>query len=182
MNETSVTRIWKWAVILLVLCNAGLITTILLKPAMHQGPHETPRDFVIRNLQFTGDQTKQYDLLIKDHQGAMRRLRHEAMDYRQALFASLKNGSQNNINPDSIAQLIANNQKQIEIVTYQHFRQVRTLCTEAQKTDFDKIIGDVIKQMNGPGHGGPPPPGGPGPEGNPPPVDREGPPPPPDSR
>ena len=173
-----------------MLCNIGLIVTLFLKPSMHKGARgETPRDFVIRNLKFSDEQVKQYDLLIKDHQGAMRRLREEAKEYRQALFANLKNDENTGINTDSLAQLIANNQKQIEVVTYLHFRQVKALCTGAQKKEFDDIIDDVTKMMGGHGHGGPPPPpGGQGPQpdrergGNPPPDERDGPPPPPDGR
>lgn len=193
----QVPAIWKWTVILLLLCNTGLILTLWLKPAMHDGPRgETPRDYVIRNLKFSDDQVKKYDALIKDHQDAMHRLRHEAMEYRQQLFANLKNEHGSSGNTDSLAQLIANNQKQIEVVTYNHFAQVRTICTDAQKAEFDKIIGDVIKKMNGPGPGGPhpPTPDGQGPppdrehgddrpqDGPPPPEDRGGPPPPPDGR
>jgi periplasmic protein CpxP/Spy len=175
MNE-KVPAIWKWAVILLLLCNLGLILTMWLKPAMHNGPHgETPRDYAIRNLKFNDEQAKKYDVLIKAHQEAMHRLRHEAMEYRQQLFTNLGN-AQSGLNTDSLAQLIANNQKQIEVTTYDHFAQVRLICTDAQKTEFDKIIGDVIKKMNGPG--GPPPHDGQGP----PPDDRNGPPPPPESR
>ena len=187
MNE-KVPGIWKWTVILLLLCNIGLILTIWLKPAAQMGPgRESPRDFVIRNLKFSDDQVKRYDLLIKDHRQAMDRLGHEAMEYRQQLFANLKNENAA-VNPDSLAQLAAKNQKEIELVTYGHFKEVRKICTDAQKPEFDRIIGDVIRKMNGPGHGGPPPHDhqGPPPDGDhggpPPPEDRDGPPPPPDGR
>ena len=55
-------------------------------------------------------------------------------------------------------------------ITYNHFAEVRALFTETQKTEFDNIISDVIKKMNGrpphpphEGHGPPPPPNGPPP-------------------
>ena len=193
MSTIKTYRILVWAVILLLLCNIALVLTIWLKPAVQSGPRgESPRDFVIRNLKFTDEQVRQYDVLVHEHQQAMRRLRHEAMDYRRALFAHMKNDGKASLNTDSLAQLIAANQKQIELVTYEHFRVVRTLCNDAQKAEFDNIIGDVIKKMNGPGNGphpprpggeGPPPPDGerpPPPEGQrPPPDGRAGPPPPP---
>jgi protein CpxP len=178
MNENKGIRLWQWAVLLLVLCNAGLILTIWLKPH-HDGPPggETPRDYVIRNLKFSEDQVKKYDVLIEQHQQDMRQLRKNASEYRQQLFAGIKNGS----SPDSLAQLIGNDQKQIEIVTFGHFAQVRALCTDVQKTTFDNIIGDVTKRMNGgPGGHHPPPGDGPphhGEDGPPPPGEQ----PPPDA-
>ena len=176
MNDNKAT-IWKWAVGLLVLCNLALIATIWIKPGQAPGPpHETPRDFVIRNVKFTDEQIKSYDALITLHRRAMDSLRKEAMVCRQLLFSNLKNEGKSAVNTDSLAAIIANTQKEIELVTYRHFAQVRTICTGQQVADFDKIIGDVIRKMNGrpgppPGHGGPPPEGGP-----PPPDDREGPP------
>lgn len=184
MNENKGIRIWQWAVLLLVLCNIGLIVTIWLKP-LHGGPPLPgggPRNFVIQQLKFTDGQVQKYDALIQAHQQAMHKLRHDANELRQELFANLENENRNNAVIDSITRLIANDQKEIELVTYNHFAQVRALCTDAQKKDFDNIIGDVIKKMNGPG--GPPPPrndgqgpqpgpgnGGPPPDG-PPPGDR----------
>jgi hypothetical protein len=76
MNEWRL-KIWKWAAIFLLLCNIGLIVMIWVGSRMQKGgPSETPRDFVIRSLQFSDYQIKQYDALIKDHRKAMNQLRH----------------------------------------------------------------------------------------------------------
>jgi protein CpxP len=184
MNESKALKILKWAVVLLMLCNVGLMLTLWFKPANSDGGHrgETPRDFVIRNLHFSDAQIAEYDVLISAHQDAMHRLRREAMDYRQQLFGNLRNTGQDSLLTDSLAQLIAFSQKQMEVVTYLHFRQVRTICTAVQQPEFDRIIGDVIKKMNG-HRGGPPPHDHEGPphdhrEGeHAPPGDRPGPPP-----
>jgi len=184
MQEKNALRIWQWSVILLVLCNIGLILTIWLKPHRGSHPGQAARDFVITSLKFSDDQVKSYDLLIKDHRHAMDDLQKQGMAFRQQLFSGLKGGNSNNASADSLAQLIANNQKQIELVTYHHFEAVRKLCTDTQKTQFDNIIEEVTRKMNGPGHGGPPPDrrgnDGPPPTGaqGPPPPDAQGPPPP----
>jgi len=173
MNENKVVKLWRWTVVLLVLCNIGLMLTIWLKPVGGNGrpQHETPRDYLIRNLKFSSDQVHQYDMLIEDHQQSMRRLRHEGMELHNSLFNNLKNEGAPENAADSLARLIANNQKEIDLVTYRHFVKVRALCTDAQKKEFDDIIVDVVRKMSGP-HGGPPPPGdGQGPPPGPPPPD-----------
>ncbi len=164
-------RILQWTIGLLVLCNIGLILTIWLKPGKDIAQYrETPRDYVIRNLNFSDGQIQKYEVLIKAHRTAMRSLNDEANEYRTSLFANLKNGQKADNNTDSLTTLIINTQKEIELVTYNHFAEVRALCTDAQKTEFDNIIGDVIKKMNGrpphpphEGHGPPPPHDGPPP-------------------
>lgn len=151
--------IWKWAAGLLVLCNIALIATLLLKP-QPGGPdmaRETPHDFVVRSLQLNDSQTTGYDLLVHAHQADMRRLRKQAMDNRQLLFSRL-GANDTGAAADSISVRIANTQKEIELVTYRHFAQLRALCNARQQAEFDRIIGDVIRKMNTP----PPPPHGPG--------------------
>jgi len=180
MNDNKGLRFWKWVALILVLCNIGLILTIWVKPNSPFGNKpETPRDFVVRSLKFSDDQVKKYDTLITTHRGTMDRLRKESNDYRHRLFDNLKNGPANSTAADSLSQLIGNNQKQIELVTYNHFAQVRMLCTDDQKVTFDQIIGNVTKMMNGNNHRpgdrqGPPPNRREGHEG--PPNDRQGPP------
>lgn len=174
MNETRKIRILQWSIALLLLCNIGLIVTMWFRPG-GRGKNETPRDFVIRSLRFTDEQIDQYDVLIEAHQRAMRGLRQEARGTRQQLFMGLEGGHSQTINADSLAALIGNTQGKIEKVTYDHFAEVRKICNDAQKSEFDHIIGDVIKKMNGGPHGGPGP-GGDGPDRHGPPPG-EGPPP-----
>ena len=91
MEQNKSARIWQWAVLLLVLCNIGLIVTIWLRP-LQQGPpgRETPRDYVIRNLKFNAQQVQKYDVLVAAHQDAMKHLRADAGTYRDLLITNLK--------------------------------------------------------------------------------------------
>ncbi len=183
MSEKGL-KFWKWAVVLLVICNIGLLLTVWLKPQMPFGKPagEGPRNFVISSLKFSDEQVKKYDVLINGHKQAMDSLRDESMRYRQQLFQNLKNEATGAAIADSLAKCIADNQQRIEMVTYNHFAQVRALCTSEQKAGFDKIIREVTRRMNGNQRGAPPPrrddqPGGPQDNGNPPPPrDRPGPP------
>jgi protein CpxP len=179
MGEKS--TIWKWATGLLVLCNIALVATIWLKPMRGEGPkHGGPRDFVIANLKFDAAQVKAYDVLIAAHQDAMKRLRRDAMDVRVQLFGNLDTAGGAGVNADSLGQVLASIQKEIELATYRHFVAVRAICTPAQQVTFDHIIEDVMRKMNGgprpqgdrPG----PPPDGPEGERGPPPPGEQGPP------
>jgi protein CpxP len=182
MNEQRKPRLLYWTIALLVLCNIGLVTIIWFRPAGLPGlggkGHESPRDFVVRNLRFTDEQSKQYDMLVTEHQSAMHRLRKDAMAYRQQLFGYLATAQSGSAEVDSMEVKIARTQKQIESTTYAHFAQVRNICTDAQKPEFDKIIGEVIRKMNGGPHGPPPPPGS-REQGRPMGDNADGPPPPP---
>jgi len=67
--------------------------------------------------------------------------------------------------------------KKIELLTFNHFRQVRAVCTPEQQKRFDEIVNDVMHMVAPPqrGFGSQPPPGPP--DGNRPPPPDQGPPP-----
>jgi len=162
MNDNKVPGIWKWSVILLIACNMGLVLTLWLKPQPGGGRkedhrHGGPRNYIIGQLKLTDEQVKRYDELIKVHHSTMEQLRMESVELRKLLFNNIKNAP-GGINADSVALLIAKKQEQIELITYRHFAQVRAeICTEAQKPELDRIIEDVMRQMNGAMRGIPPP-------------------------
>ncbi len=168
MNDTKGYRIWQWAVLLLVLCNIGLILTLWLKPQPGGPPKGGgPKERVISSLKFTDDQVKKYELLIEDHQRSMRKLKEQGAALRRVLFSGLNNSASPVKLADSLVSEIGNNQREIEIVTYNHFSQVRALCTDQQKQQFDKIIVDITRNMNGGPDGHRPPPGEGRPDGPP---------------
>ena len=192
MNDTKGYRIWQWAVLLLVLCNIGLMLTLWLKPQPGGPPKGGgPKERVISSLKFTVDQVKKYEALIDEHQRQMRKLREQGSELRRMLFSGLNNSASPSKLADSLVTEIGNNQREIETATFNHFSQVRALCTDQQKQEFDKIIVAITRNMNGGPDGHRPPPGegrtdgppngeaGPPPDGNgpPPPRDNDGPPP-----
>ncbi len=182
MDEKKGVRFWQWAVLLLVICNIGLIVTMWIKPHPGGPPPggDGPRERVINDLQLTADQIKQYDALIKEHRQQIDQLKEEGSKLRQLLFTNIAQSGNPGKTADSVAQLIANNQKAIELVTFNHFTHVRAICTDQQKQEFDKILVNITRNMagnNGDRRPPPPPPGGhDGPP--PPPPGNDGPPPP----
>ena len=188
MNK--VPGIWKWMVGILFVLNLTLLATIWFKPGGRQegprmGEGERPNEFIEKSLHFSQDQVKAFDVLRGRHHDSILMLQKQGQDLRKEYFDNLKHPETADTNRvNAIAVSIADNQKEVELVTYRHFRQVRALCDEKQKPIFDNIIDDVLRMMSGPHHGkgergererraegdGPPHEGGP--EGNGPPPQR----------
>ena len=76
------------------------------------------------------------------------KLQDEGEKLRESLFEGLKSDALSS-STDSIANKIAENQKQIEMVTFNHFTEVRKLCTPQQKEIFNEIIEDVLHSLTG---------------------------------
>jgi hypothetical protein len=160
MNK--VPGIWKWMVGLLFVLNLALLATIWFKPGDKQlaspgvNGGERPNEFIERKLHFSAEQVSAFDVLRKRHHDSIMTLQQQGRELRDQYFDNLKHPEtvdSNNVN--RIALAIADNQKEIELVTYRHFRQVRQLCNEQQKPVFDDIIDEVLRMMSRPQGRGP---------------------------
>ena len=111
------------------------------------------REFLKDSIGFNDQQLAQYDQLRQTNREAMR-----------PLFEDLGNAKLNYYrfvsqpNADSASQAAANTigekQKALDRAFFNHFRQVRTLCTAEQQTKYDSLVVQVIQKMVAPPHRG----------------------------
>lgn len=173
MNDSS--KIWKWMVIILTILNIALIVSIWINkphhgmggpPPHHHGQgrpdgHERgPAGMLIRELGFSPEQIKQFEALKEEHHSSVEKLMENGHGLRDGFFELLKNDSVNQTLVTEKAAAISENQKNIEMITFDHFKKVRAICNPEQKKRFDIIIEKVLRHMGPPrgGPGGPPPP------------------------
>ena len=162
MQNNNQLKFWKWAVLLLAVLNICLLGSIWLKQN-NQVPDEIRRppngtkaaDFLIEQLKFTEQQKAAFEKLKEAHHHSMDSLREISKEVHRLFFDNLKNEKQDSAKVNALASTIANNQTQCELVTFNHFKEVRKLCDDKQKETFDDIIQEVLRRMARPG---PPPP------------------------
>ncbi len=154
MQNNSQLKFWKWAVVLLAVLNICLLGSIWLKQngqapnEMHHPPNgEKAADFLIEQLKFSSQQLVEFEKLKEAHHHAVDSLREEGKEIHHLFFDNLKVKRQDTSKVNGLAKSIANNQTQIELVTFNHFKKVRSLCDEKQKVKFDEIIQEVLKRM-----------------------------------
>ena len=152
--------ILKYCVGILAVLNIVLMVNMWRQPhgkPMHPPMHMEggPKDRIIAELKFTPDQIDLFEDLVDKHRAAMRELKDKGREVRGQYFDLLKQEQPEQKLTDEFSTAIANNQKEIEQITFNHFKDVRKLCSAQQKTKFDEIIGDVLKGM---ARGGGPPP------------------------
>jgi len=190
MQANNSLGIWKWLMILLLVCNIALIATIWFKPAQtNRPPHQPPVNFK-EQFNLTKEQDDHFQQIRMDQRKTIDSLKKLTNEVRTAYFANLKTNALSATQLDSMAGILGTYHKLIEEQTYAHFKSVRDMLTPNQKATFDHVIGDVLKSLpeqphyKGDGLGpkgrpddahkgndnddGPPPPDG----DNPPPPDR----------
>lgn len=167
--------ILKWSVGILVILNIALLVNSWRKPGIahppiyspHHAERGGPAKMIIEELKFTAEQIKQFEGLKESHQKSIRELNDKGREIRHAYFELLKQDEVDQKQADELSNAIATNQKEIEKVTFDHFKEVRKMCNADQKKHFDEIIEDILRNMAG-GNRGPMPPMPPhGPEGPP---------------
>jgi periplasmic protein CpxP/Spy len=149
---------WLTALIaVLVLTNLGLMIFIWSKKDESRlpAPRRDSREFLATNLALDNTQLKIFDSLRKVHFEKVNNYRKEMHGLKDEFFSQLR--SQRTEKTDTLAQRIGTLQTKIDLETFDHFAQLRSLLKGEQTKKFDNVIQDVLRTM-GPREG--PPPGG----------------------
>jgi periplasmic protein CpxP/Spy len=79
----------------------------------------------------------------------LRDLHHQAHDSLLTLIAAERQAlySQNKAANDTIIQKIGFLQQEIERITYDHFGDVRKICTPEQQTQLDTLLGKTVQNI-----------------------------------
>jgi protein CpxP len=151
MNTLFRNKILTGLVILLLIAN---ITTILMfwmgMRKHHPRPHQQAQEYIIKELAFNDAQQKQYKEMVNEHRRQSGSLNEEIRNYKDSFFNMLALDNMNDSSKNNKASRIASLNQQLDILTFEHFKKVRTICNPDQQRKFDKIIKDVLRMMAGP--------------------------------
>jgi len=90
-------------------------------------------------------QKEQLEIFRREHFRKMEPLRRQSHETRSKLHALWSSGGTSE-QIDSLTARIGELQAQIEKTTFNHFSDIRSICSPDQKRIFDQIIQDVLKQ------------------------------------
>ena len=158
MNRTKLLTI---AVIGLLLINLGTLGIMI----MHRPPHpphgemmpppgEGPKQLIIDRLHFDDAQQKQYEALIDVHRKKTNELHDASREMHNQLFSLLKTEPVDKAKADTLIQQIADNQKEIDNLNFDHFEKIKGICKPEQIEDFNELAGELAELF---GPKGPPP-------------------------
>lgn len=147
--ENKPLKNWKIFAFILVVLNIILIVMLILGSPAYRGEGNDPGKYIVEKLKFTEQQEAAFEKLKKDHHKAVLELKKEGDELRKSFFIGLTSNLSSS-SKDSIAIKIAENQKQMEYVTYNHLEEVKKMCTPEQKQIYNGIIQNVIKQLSNP--------------------------------
>ena len=121
-----------------------------------------PKYLIIDRLGFSKEQIDEYEALIREHRSIVEPTRRNIRELKKELY-SLLYLPLDDPKVESLISEIDLKNRELEVATFEHFRQVRALCNEEQKKELDRIINRVLEMMAPgkplqPPHHPPPPP------------------------
>lgn len=161
MSYFTQSKWWFPLLMLLIIANIVTISTYWwgkiefgVPPFTSSIPKHNPASFLIKKLGFTTQQQSIFDSLKHVHQVQMLHLKPALYEAKNAYYQLLKAPWSADSTVTKAANFASQLQQDLDKQTFEHFRQVRKMCTPHQQPIFDSIIGEAMKMMEPP----PPPP------------------------
>lgn len=150
--------------VIMIILNGVLIFLMLRGPILPPPPPSGPakggdlQGKISKELGLNFEQQETYAALAKEHRFAMDQLEKDQKEVIKSYFNSL---IEDEGNTAIMLEKIEQYESDKITLTYQHFEQLKALCSEDQKTQFKLIMKDIIAVLVGPEiNNRPPPPQG----------------------
>ncbi|MEQ9306861.1 MAG: hypothetical protein RJQ14_23295 [Marinoscillum sp.] len=132
---------------ILLAINIVLVVVFTLRPKPPIAPGGF-REVIVKDLNFNEGQKTQFDQMARNHHDAIRDIEEKERRLVEAYFNQLH--SQNTGDPDEV---VLNEILQMEeakiTVTYSHFEELKSLCSDDQLAKYDQLMGKMIQTLLG---------------------------------
>ncbi|MEO8235059.1 MAG: hypothetical protein ABI549_06555 [Flavobacterium sp.] len=145
-------KLLTFSVILLLILNISTLVFFVFYGNQLQGFNKRiePKEIIIKKLGFDEQQVKEYQELIHWHRGNIDNLQEQIRNTKQELYSELVKSDVDNKTKDSLINKLANIQKEIEIMHFKHFQDIKKLCKKEQLDRFNDLTQELAKIFSKP--------------------------------
>ena len=156
MNNT---RFLKIVIVLLILVNLGMMAFIWFNSPVSKPSDQPPfaPGFLVKELELSGSQQKNYLGLRGNHRKILGQLQERDKILHTRFFDQLFSEVPDSKSVQALVDSITENRRKMEVLTFDHFMQVRQMLTPDQQKKFEEIFEEVLRMVLPPP---PPPPSG----------------------
>ena len=155
MKSLIKNKITSWIIAILIIANIATLLYFWVGHFRNQKMN-SPREFLAKKLNFSDNQKSIYFNLAKEHNQSANKIRAQIKIDKDNFFKLLQS--------DQISDSVRNNEalkvslsiQSLDILTFEHFKKVRAICSEEQKPKFDELIQKMVNSVNSPQQGSPP--------------------------
>jgi periplasmic protein CpxP/Spy len=133
----------KYLVVLALIINAATLIFFWYNRPPQEGKRgvSRPGQVLVEELKLDEKQLSLFQPLREQHHQAHDSLLQIIADQRQILY------SQKLVANDTVLHQIGLLQQEIERVTYDHFKEVRKICTPEQQAQLDILLGKTVQNI-----------------------------------
>lgn len=147
MKKIFNNTITTWLISILIIANIATLTFFWIGHVKNQ-KENSPKEFLSKKLNFSESQKNAYFKLAKEHNESAKTIRDQIKIDKENLFQLLKSDTINDSVRNSSAMKVSLSIQSLDILTFEHFRKVRAICTEEQKPIFDELIQKMVNAVN----------------------------------
>lgn len=147
MKKIFNNKISTWLISILIMANIATLAFFWIGHFKNQ-KENSPKEFLSKNLNFSKSQKNAYFKLAKEHNESAKIIRDQIKIDKESLFQLLKSDTINDSIRNDKALKVSMSIQSLDILTFEHFRKVRALCNEEQKSKFDELIQKMVSAVN----------------------------------
>jgi hypothetical protein len=136
-----------FVIIALVATNAILLFFLLQRNKPRMNP-DAPKKMIIERLKFDDNQINTYQKLIDTHRKDIKARDMQILAIKNELYLLLLHNDIDNTVVDSLSIKIAETQKEIELIHFNHFRAIKAICAGTQIENFNDLAKDLVNIFN----------------------------------
>jgi hypothetical protein len=155
MKDLVKNKFTAWLIVLLILAN--IISLVFFWVGHFKIERDNlPKEILAKELHFSEDQKNKYFELAKDHHESAEIIRKQIKINKDNFFQLLKSNKIVDSVKNNAALQVSLSIQSLDILTFEHFKKVRAICTNEQKPKFDELVQHIINTVNNPQQGPPP--------------------------
>ena len=139
------TNFLKLTLIGLLLLNLSTLSFIFFKynKSDENRKSNKPDQLIINKLAFNKEQENIYKKLIQNHRQQINIIQETILNYKNNLYTKLKNNSSSKTQIDSLITKINKQQKNIELINYNHFLDIKGICSQKQIPAYNELVNEL---------------------------------------
>jgi Spy/CpxP family protein refolding chaperone len=142
-------RFYKGVIIALILLNLGSLSFLWLgrtkgDQSANQGQ---AAEFLIRELKLTPGQQEQFGTMRSEHRERLNFIQEHDRNLHNKFFEPLFLPTPDTTLVKSLADSIANLRREMELITFSHFMQLKQILSASQKEKFHNIFREALDRV-----------------------------------
>ncbi|MDC1451019.1 hypothetical protein N8371_01195 [Vicingaceae bacterium] len=136
-------KFYVLVIVALFISNGVLVFFMTQKGHWGKQAH-SPKEIIIERLRLDEAQIKDYSELVLFHGEATRDLMKSIRTQRSSIY-KLLTVTDSTAKVDSAINAIGGLQQELELINFDHFQDIKALCTAEQLKDFESLSNEFVK-------------------------------------